>query len=138
MKMPPLPCLVGLLLAISWPAGAQIYDTNDDVAEIFAGSGTAGSLNAQGTLAMFSSPSQIVADTSSNLYVLDPGNSLIRKITTNGTVSTFVGGGNGLLPGYGTSVSLASYVYNNGGYGAMAIDGNNNIWIACTQQNGGP
>jgi hypothetical protein len=77
-------------------AGAQIYDTNNDVAEVFAGSGTPGNLNGQGTLAMFNNPSQIVADTSSNLFVLDNANYLVRKITPDGTVSTFVGGG--LIP----------------------------------------
>jgi sugar lactone lactonase YvrE len=113
-------------------AGAQIYDTNDDVTEIFAGSGTMGNLNAQGTLATFSSPSQVVADTSSNVYVADTVNYLIRKITTNGTVSTFVGGGSGSLPGSGTSVSLSYF-----NFGAMAIDSNNNIWISVTSGIGG-
>ena len=65
MKMLSLPVLVCFLLVICCQASAQIYDTNDDVAEIFAGSGIAGNLNAQGTLATFSSPTQLVADTSS-------------------------------------------------------------------------
>jgi hypothetical protein len=131
MKTSFLPRLAWLLLAICWHADAQIYDTNDDVAEVFAGSGTVGSLNAQGTLAMFSTPSQVVADTSNNLYVVDTGNYLIRKITTDGTVSTFVGGGSGGLPGYGTSVSLSSI-----NFGSMAIDSNNNIWISCNDPYG--
>ena len=99
------------------PAGAQIYDTNNDVVQIFAGSGTAGNLNGQGTLAMFNNPSQVVADTSSNLFILDNANYLVRKITPDGTVSTFVGGGSGGLPGYGT-------------FGAMSIDHQNTIWIS--------
>jgi hypothetical protein len=117
--MKPLSVLYILLLVslASWRAGAQTYDTNNDVVQIFAGSGTVGSLNAQGTLAMFSSPEYVVADTSSNLYVWDSGNTLIRKITPNGTVSTF-----------------ASFPY--GVAGGMAIDGNNTIWVT-TEGNGG-
>jgi hypothetical protein len=100
------------IIALSPLAGlAQIYDTNNDVVEIFAGSGTVGSLNAQGTLAMFSGPEYVVADTFSNLYVWDNGNLLIRKITPNGTVSTF---------------ATLTGVY---GVGGMAIDGNNTIWL---------
>lgn len=118
-----------------WPAGAQIYDTNNAVAQIFAGSGTAGNLNGQGTLAMFNNPSQIVADTSSNLFVLDSANYLVRKITPDGTVSTFVGGGSGFLPGYGTSISLSQLFPSSGSsgssFGQMAVDQQNTIWIAC-------
>ncbi len=78
---------------------------------------------------MFHNPSQVVADTSSNLFVLDSGNSLIRKITPDGTVSTFVGGGNGSLPGYGMSISIG------GNYGSMAIDHQNTIWISYQSPN---
>jgi sugar lactone lactonase YvrE len=95
---------------LAWRAEAQIYDTNNDVVQLFAGSGTSGFLNAQGTLAMFASPSYVVSDTQSNLFVCDYGNRLIRKITPDGTVSTFAS-------------------VNWGTVGGMAIDGNNTIWI---------
>ena len=106
---------IGLIAAtgvLGWAAEAQTYDTNDDVVQIFAGSGTAGNLNAHGTLAMFFDPLFVVADTSSNIFVLDGGNAVIRKITPDGTVSTF-----------------ASVPATGNGYGGMAIDGNNTIWI---------
>ena len=112
MKTKKMAVLVAVMASFGWNVQGQSYDTNNDVVQIFAGSGTSGLLNAQGTLAMFNSPEFIVADTFSNLYVLDSGNSLIRKISTNGTVSTF------------TSVSLG---YS--GSGGMTIDGNNTIWI---------
>lgn len=117
MKPSNLILLAATVTLSCWRADAQIYDTNNDVVQIFAGSGAVGALNAQGTLASFSSPEFVVADTFSNLYVLDSGNSLIRKITPNGTVSTF------------TSLNLG---YS--GSGGMAIDGNNTIWIT---ENGG-
>jgi hypothetical protein len=114
------------LCAVRQVAQAQIYDTNDDVVEILAGSaGTSGYLNAQGTLAMFANLEAIAADSFGNLYIADSGNSRIRKITTNGTVSTFAGGGNGSLPGYGTTVSLG----NGNDFGAMIIDHSNTIWL---------
>jgi hypothetical protein len=105
--------LAAIVTLAGWRADAQIYDTNDDVVEIFAGSGTVGSLNAQGTLAMFSSPEYVVADTSSNLYVWDSGNALIRKIIPNGTVSTFLSLSNNYTPNIG----------------GMTIDQNNTIWM---------
>jgi sugar lactone lactonase YvrE len=133
MKITGVISLAAIVVLFRWPAGAQIYDTNDDVAEILAGSGTAGNLNGQGTLAMFSNPSQVVADTSSNLFVFDSRNYLVREITPDGTVSTFAGGGGGALPGYGTSVSLGGVFLA----GQMAIDHQNTIWLACNLPIGG-
>jgi hypothetical protein len=45
-------------------------------------------------------------------------------ITTNGTVSTYAGGGGGSLPGYGTAVSLSGI-----GLGVMVADRSNTLWI---------
>jgi len=118
--------LLGLLsmisLAIWAPAGAQIYDTNGEYVQTFAGSGEQGYVDGQGLQTKFSYPSQIVADTASNLYVWDAGNALIRKITPGGAVSTFAGGGI-YSEGYGTNVSLSSV------YGPMAMDRSNTIWL---------
>jgi hypothetical protein len=121
-------------LAACSPASAQIYDTNDDVAQIFAGSGSSGFLNAQGTLAMFNSPEAIAADSVGNLYVADSGNSRIRIITTNGTVSTFAGGGAGSLPGYGPSISLTTAAP----FYAMICDLSNTLWIVANYGFSGP
>jgi hypothetical protein len=115
--------LLTTTMAITWRAEAQIYDTNDDVAQVFAGSGTTGFLNAQGTLAIFNNPDGIAADSLGNLYVADVGNARIRLITTNGMVSTFAGGGGGSLPGYGTAVSLPLTG------GMMVADHSNTLWI---------
>jgi hypothetical protein len=114
--------LLAITLALGGWAEAQNYDTNDDVVEVFAGSGTTGYLNAQGTLAIFNNPDGIAADSFGNLYVADNGNARIRLITTNGTVSTYAGGGGGSLPGYGTAVSLPSL-------GVMVADRSNTLWI---------
>jgi hypothetical protein len=102
---------------------AQIYDTNGDFVQTFAGSGEVGVLNGIGQATKFSGPSQIVGDTSSNLYVWDSGNNLIREITPSGTVSTLAGGGAD-FEGYGTNVSFSAYLV-----GAMAIDHSNTICL---------
>jgi streptogramin lyase len=116
-----------LLLAITTlsclRAEAQTYDTNNEVVSTFAGYGIPGDVDGQGQLTAFSSPNQIVSDTASNLYVWDSGNSLIRKITPDATVSTFVGGGT-YFEGYGTNVSLSW-----GTAGSMAMDHSNTLWI---------
>lgn len=104
---------------------AQTYDTNNIVVQTFAGSGFSGWVDGVGTQTMFNSPSAVVVDSSSNLFVLDSNNYRIRKITPDGTVSTFAGGGSDGLPGYGTNVSLYSYY----GFHSMAIDRSNVLWV---------
>src|SRR2546425_1021691 len=108
-------------------AFAQNYDTNNPVVQTFVGSGFYGYLDGQGTQTMFNNPSAVVADSSSNLFVLDNSNYRIRKVTPSATVSTFAGGGAGAIPGYGTNVSLSSYTF--GGYSTMTIDHANTLWI---------
>ena len=115
-----------LAIGLISEAGAQTYDTNNEVVGTFAGFGIPGYVDGQGQLTAFSDPLQIVSDTASNLYVWDSGNARIRKITPDGTVSTFIGGGTS-FEGYGTNVSLA---WGNGG--TMVIDHANTIWLAFT------
>jgi sugar lactone lactonase YvrE len=64
------------------------------VLTIYAGTGVAGSKDGPAYLAEFNFPSDVKFDKSGNLYVADRGNNLIKKITANGTVSTFAGNGN--------------------------------------------
>jgi hypothetical protein len=125
--------LLALVALSHWQVGAQIYDTNNEVVQTFAGYGIPGYVDAQGQLAQFSNPSQIASDTASNLYVWDSGNARIRKITPNGLVTTLVGGGT-LFDGFGTNVSLAW-----GTCGAMAIDHANTLWLVlASAYNSGP
>src|SRR5258706_9589707 len=113
------------LYVFSWHANAQTYDTNNVTVQTFAGSAFTGYLDGQGQLTMFSDPSLVVSDSSSNLFVWDNGNLRIRKITPDATVTTFAGGGAGSLPGYGTNISLS---YNP--VPSMVIDRSNAIWMA--------
>lgn len=73
---------------------------------ILAGSGTPGLTNGLGTNAMFHSPTGITLDINGTLYVADSLNYCIRKITTNGEVTTLVGSGIGYADG---SASMAQF-----------------------------
>ena len=104
-------------------AGAQIYDTNNEQVQTFAGYGLPFYADGPGQYSAFSAPSQIVSDTASNLYVWDSGNARIRKITPAALVSTLTGGGT-QVEGWGTNVSLA---WGTGG--TLAIDHANKLWL---------
>src|ERR1035438_3330496 len=123
MKTKIISAVVAIVTTLAYQAEAQTYDTNNEVVQTFAGFGIPGYVDGQGQFTAFSSPSQIVSDTASNLYVWDSGNFRIRKITASGTVSTFAGGGT-YFDGYGTNASLAW-----GSGGAMAIDHANTLWL---------
>src|SRR5665213_578392 len=119
MNAKTVPVLCIALCSICQTMQAQNYDTNGDYVQPFVGCSIPGYLDGQGQETEFSSPSQIVADTSSNLYVWDSGNRAIRQVTAGGTVST-------LVPdqadwgGYGLPIRS---------FGAMAIDHSNTIWL---------
>jgi sugar lactone lactonase YvrE len=59
----------------------------------FAGSGQDGASNGQGTEAEFSQPTALAVDNQGRIYVADTGNYLIRRIDTQGNVTTFSGSG---------------------------------------------
>jgi sugar lactone lactonase YvrE len=63
------------------------------VVSTVAGSGLAGFANGLGTAAQFAVTGAIVADRAGNLYVPDRLNSVLRKISPAGVVSTFAGSG---------------------------------------------
>jgi hypothetical protein len=127
MKITGIISLAAIVLLSRWPAGAQIYDTNGDYVQTFAGSGFSGYLDGVGQLTMFNQPNAIVADTQGNLFLWDSVNQRIRKVAPDGTVTTFAGGGS-QPTGVGTNVYLPP---NGGTVGGMAIDHNNTIWL-CT------
>ncbi|WP_374400682.1 T9SS type A sorting domain-containing protein [Flavobacterium sp.] len=95
------------------------------VVSTFAGSGTQGNLNGTSTTARFSFPNGLVVDSSGNLFVTDRGNSLIRKITSDGVVTTFAGGASLTITidGTGTAAGFT-------GIWGIAIDNNGNLYVS--------
>src|ERR1043166_1578197 len=79
-----------------------------------------------GVPASFNAPSSLVLDDENNLYVADTGNNRIRKVTTEGVVSTVAGNGSaGYIDGPSSSAEF------NGPIG-VAVDSHKNIFVADT------
>lgn len=90
----------------------------------FAGSGFSGSADGVGTAASFRFPDGAVFDSQNNLFISDQSNHKIRKITPDGTVTTFAGSGTiGSADGIGTA---AGFYYPAG----MAVDAADNLYVA--------
>ena len=89
-----------------------------------AGNGKAGLVDGPGLLAEFNEPLGVATDKAGNVYVADSGNNAIRKITSDGMVSTLAGNGkSGLING---AAPTAEFFYPSG----LAVDQNDNIYIA--------
>jgi hypothetical protein len=121
MKLVFIFVLITMAGTIGFQAEGQVFDTNNVVVQTFAGSGFSGYVDGVGQQTMFNSPATIVSDTLGNLFVYDYYNTRIRKITPDGTVSTFAGGG-GSLPGQGTNAYLPSAE-------TLTIDHSNNLYL---------
>ena len=90
----------------------------------FAGSGIEGYIDGPAGTAQFHAPTGVTCDPQGNVYVVDMYNHCVRKITPDGTVSTFAGtGAQGFSNGTGT---LAQFNTPSG----IAMDHNGNIYVA--------
>lgn len=94
----------------------------DGTVTTIAGLGTSGSSDGDNTVAKFSTPLDLVMDSQNNLFVVDHYNNVIRKITTNGIVSTFAGSTQGFLNGPSTSAKFSWPV-------SIDIDSNDNLLV---------
>jgi uncharacterized protein (TIGR03437 family) len=109
-------------------------DTSGNITTV-AGNGTAGYTGdgAAATSAEINTPGGILADGAGNLYISDTGNSVIRKVTSGGTISTIAGNytaGPGFA-GDGAAATAAQLNHPSG----LAIDSSGNIYIADTSNN---
>lgn len=121
-----LPCLIAVLgiSACSKKSDDSAPQTLSVVVNTFAGNINPGKADGTGTAASFNRPSGMITDAAGNIYVADAGNNLIRKITSDGKVTTFAGSGTqGDADGIGTAATF------NGPQG-ITLDGNGNLYVA--------
>jgi sugar lactone lactonase YvrE len=87
-----------------------------------------GTNDGTGSVARFNHPLGLALDAAGNIYVADSFNYTIRKITTNGTVTTIAGMAG--VPGFynGVATNQATFLSPSG----IAVDGANNIYVADT------
>ncbi len=96
---------------------------------LLSGSGVIGVTNGSSSTAQFSTPSGVAADYEGNVYVADKVNNRIRKITSDGTTTTFAGSGTaGAANGTGTAAQFNSPT-------DIAIGPLGNIYVADTANN---
>ncbi len=96
------------------------------VVTTLAGSpGTTGSTDGLGSAARFYNPLGVILDSIGNVYVPDYSNSIVRKITPAGLVTTFAGspGVKGSANGQGASASFSNPI-------GVALDNENNVYVA--------
>jgi len=89
-----------------------------------AGVGSIGATDGSALSATFRFPDAAVVDSYGNIFITDQSNHTIRKIDTNGQVSTFAGTGAG---GYLDGEGLSSKFYYPAG---IAIDAQNILYVA--------
>jgi uncharacterized protein (TIGR03437 family) len=95
-----------------------------------AGNGTAGYTGdgSAATSAELSDPEGVAVDSSGNLYISDTGNSVVRKVTSSGTISTIAGNFTA-GPGYagdGAAATSAQLFHPSN----LVLDAKGNIYIA--------
>ena len=93
------------------------------VVSTIAGKGTIGNANGTAANATFNYPHGVAVDGAGNIFVADAGNSLIRKITPDGIVSTVAGSGfAGFADGQGSN---AAFNFPTG----LVVDGAGNLFV---------
>jgi sugar lactone lactonase YvrE len=105
-------------------------DTNG-IITTFAGSGSSGYSGDGGpaTSALLSAPEAVAVDNSGNLYIADTGNSRIRKVNSNGIITTLAGNG---TPGYSGDEGQAILAELSHPYG-VGVDSAGNVYIGDSQ-----
>jgi hypothetical protein len=114
--------------ALASASGSPVLTFTPGMTSTAAGTGIGGYSGDGGpaTSAQLNSPIGMTRDSQGNLYIADFANSVIRKMSVDGTVSTVAGNGiqgNSGDGGPAISAQLASPT-------AVAVDGNGNLYIA--------
>ena len=97
----------------------------------FAGSGFPASGGDTVATASFNSPQGLAIDSIGNLYIAELGGQRIRKISTDGTITTIAGNGTAGFSGDGGAATASMLAYPRGIY----VDGSGTVFIADTGNN---
>ncbi|MBI5424829.1 MAG: immunoglobulin domain-containing protein [Opitutae bacterium] len=125
------------LTALAFDGAGRLYatdSTNDTIRRIAAdgtvylvagSTGNAGSSNGSGAAALFNQPGGLVATNDGILYVADTANAVIRRIATDGSVTTFAGNSalRGNTNGNGTAATFSAPT-------GIALDSSGNLYVA--------
>ena len=131
---------VGNIYIADWGNNRIRKVNKNGIINTFAGNGYKDSLGngvysgdgGAATSASLFSPTGVAVDSLGNIYIADRDNNVIRKVNTNGVISTVAGNGykdsfgNGAYSGDGGAATSAS-LYNPTG---VAVDSAGNIYIA--------
>jgi uncharacterized protein (TIGR03437 family) len=100
------------------------------IIQTVAGTGTPGNSGdgGQATAAQLNGPLGVAVDPSGNLYIADTGNQTIRKVSADGTISTYAGNGALGFAGDGGAARNASFDGPEG----VAVDANGVLYVADT------
>lgn len=97
--------------------------TQAGVTTTLAGDGTSGYLDGDAAAARFADPYGITADASGNIFIADLNNHKVRKISTEGKVTSIAGGAKGFTDGLGAGAQLNTPT-------DVCIDRNGNLYVA--------
>ena len=81
--------------------------------------------NGPATNAQLQQPSGVAFDSAGNMYIADPQDQRVRKVSPTGTITTFAGNGNRGFSGDGGAATSAML---NGPHG-VAVDASDNLYI---------
>ena len=126
-------CAGNLFLADYYNNVIRRVDTNGMITTVAGNSANGYSYAGDGGAATNASlylPSGVAVDGSGNLFIADSYNNVIRKVGTNGIITT-VAGNHGLAPGYTGDGRIATDASLNDPSG-VAVDGAGNLLIADT------
>jgi sugar lactone lactonase YvrE len=115
-----------LLLASVFTLGLSTASLAQTIT-LWAGNGTSGYMgdNGPATNAELKDTQGIGTDASGNVYIADPSNHVVRKITPAGIISTFAGSNTAVVLGDGGPATAALIVAPSG----IAVDAAGNVYI---------
>jgi hypothetical protein len=124
----------GDLFISEWGGNSDVREIRTDgTITTVAGNGSSGygGDGGRATLAQLSGPSELAFDAAGNLYIADSGNNAVRRVGTDGTITTVAGVG---TQGYGGDGGLATLAQLSNPTG-VSVDSAGNLFIADSGNN---